>query len=446
MRGIRRCACRPSLTNAVGRPPDSAVVADKNPQRVGQAPRQGVLIFAHTRAHAGGGVGGIAPHASLRQTASPKILIPYQQQRILPQRHRNQRQGIVAILNGGRPLGTVVGLQVRTAPLLAEGDCLIAAGAPTHPALILPDALILVVRINRPRKGVTRQWIYCQGPAKNRAVDRAGNTRIRRAGLDTQRSSRLCSHPRPGHAIRRLVIAVEAHCRQKHAPHRVPHHRRGSIAIRHRKTRIGPLYVHPTTVCNPRQVPGHSTIGRVIQPFIASVGPHRIHQHAAIRLRNRSHHQLQVRRAPCKSGKTFPRKSPLFVLRPLNQIPGVSAVLRTQNTSPVIRVERIVGVARPSKDHPRPARLHSQSPNADGRVQCGIQSPHIVGQRSKDNIRRIGNTCVLRHPHAAAGRSQVEAIARRIGRVHGQRGNAPRHQPEVGRHHRRRSDSLPRCR
>ena len=148
MRGIARRAHLARLPDQVHRAPQPAVVAHKHLQRVGRVPGQRVLEFAHLRAHARRGIGGVAPHAAHGQAALPQVVRPRQQQRILPlsqcRRHRRQRQVVVAVLNG-RPAVGSVRLQRLRVPLLGKGDVRACARAPADRALVLPQSLVLVV-------------------------------------------------------------------------------------------------------------------------------------------------------------------------------------------------------------------------------------------------------------------------------------------------------------
>ena len=402
----------------------------------------------HPRAHAGGRIGGVAPHAALGYAAPPQVGCPSQQTRVptllRPARHGRQGQRISAAWDGCRAVACV-GLQSVRVPLPRKGHVRIGAHAVAHRAWVLPNPLVLIFGIHGPGEGVAGDGVHRQRAAKDGAIGGPDPPGIRRARLRSQPSARLSRHARPGHPVRGLVISMEPHRRHKNLPHRIPHYRGRRIAIGSIEWIVRPLDNLVGPVRNGCQVPGHAGIGRVVEAFIARPGQVHIHQRAFVRLRNSRHHHLRIHRAPGKTRKTLPQKLPALVRCRRDQAPRDSPVRRAQDPRAVVGIKRVVGVSRTGQDHPRPARLHRQCANADRSVHHAVQRPHSVCERREDHQRRVAHGCVLRLPHPAAGRSHVEMIAGRVRRVESQRRDSAGDQAVVSRNHRIRPHRLP-CR
>lgn len=174
----------------------------------------------------------------------------------------------------------------------------------------------------------------------------------------------------------------------KHAPHRVPYHGGGCIAVRHCELFQRSLDIVPSAVGNCGEEPCGSTVRGVVQPLVARVGPFRIDQLAFLGLRNCGDHQLGINRAPCKAGKTFPNETEVPNARTLLQIaasrdqaPGVSAVGGTENAGSIIGVEHVIGVARSGQNHSGASWLHCERADVDGGVRSAAQCGKSVRKR-----------------------------------------------------------------
>ena len=248
--------------------------------------------FTHLGAETCRRIGGVAPHAAHGQAALPQVVGPGKEQRILTlphgRRNRSQRQVVIAVGDHGLyAAGSRKPRQLR-----GKRNGQVGAGIPAgiDRALVLPDSVVvpqsrsLVVRIHRPGKSVSSLRIHRQRPAKDGTSVGAGAAELVGAVCRRQFGAGLSRHARPCHPVRRLVIPVIAHRREKQLPHRVPHHRGRGISIGARKRIDGPLHWLSAAVRDGGQVPGSSAIGGVIQALVAHVGPVRIHQRAFVGL------------------------------------------------------------------------------------------------------------------------------------------------------------------
>lgn len=264
-----------------------------------------MLILAYPSTHACRRIGRIPPHAAIRQAALPHIIRARKQQRILPRaqpaRYRRQRQVVVPVRNRRRPI-SIRNLKRGRSQLHPKSHRLVSARSPAQTALVLPDSLVLIERIHRPRERISGRGIYRQRSTKNRAPRYPHRSLFRRTIPRSQPRPRLTirkiTHPRPSQPIRRLVVPVIPHRRHKHSAHRIPHHRRRRISIWRRKPIRRPLQILPVLVRNPCQVPRCSAVLRIIQTLHAPRRKPRIHQRSLIRLAYRRHHQLHIRRTP----------------------------------------------------------------------------------------------------------------------------------------------------
>ena len=192
-----------------------------------------MLIFAHLGAHAGGGF------VVLRQTqpepgCTSRVIGAGQHQRVLLGRNRGQCEVVIAV--GDRHCSEAV-FSRGAFPWLgkSDGGCCSAAA---NRALILPEALVLVVQIDGPGKGVAGMGLTASAPRK------MGQATEPVPGLVGQKRcesrARLIGKARPGDAVGGLVVAMIAHRGDKHLAHRVPDHRCGRVAIRSAKRSCGP--------------------------------------------------------------------------------------------------------------------------------------------------------------------------------------------------------------
>jgi hypothetical protein len=81
-------------------------LGDEDFEGIGCVPGDGVLELGDACAHAGGGVGGVAPLATHGETALPQIVAAGKDKRVLLGGNGGQGEVVIAIGNGD---GTLVG-------------------------------------------------------------------------------------------------------------------------------------------------------------------------------------------------------------------------------------------------------------------------------------------------------------------------------------------------
>ena len=438
VRGIGGGTDRAGFANGVSRAPEAAVVAEKDLLRVGSVPGQRVLEFAHLGTHAGGGVGGIAPDAAHGHAALPQVVGAGQHQSVLAGGNRGQRQVVIAVGDGRRPLEGA-GLKSGCIPLLSKGDGRVAAGAATEGTLVLPQALILIVAIDGPGKGVAGLGIDGKRAAIDGAGHVAGRRRVGGAHDGGESRARLVANTCPGDAVGGLVIAVIAHRGNKQLAHGIPNHGRGGIAVRPERHYVGRLHDCAAAVGNGGQMPRGAAIGGVVEAFAVHSRLVRVHYIAFVRLRDRSHDHLGIDGTPGKTGKTLAGKDhvagaePIFrVGGSLDQAPGVATVGGAQDAGAVVGVENIVGIAGAGENHTGLARLHGERADADGGVCRSAESRESVSQRVEYDVRESGRSSIAGTPHAAAGGADIYMVACRVRGIERNGGDAAGDEAEIG--------------
>ena len=143
----------PGFADRVRRAPQAAVVAEKDLQRIGGVPGQRVLV---TRPP-GRSCRWWSWWCCARRSPWPGCTATSRWRRPTAAcpagGNRGQREVVIAVGDGRRSLEGA-GFKRGCVPLLSKGDGGVGAGAAAESALVLPQALILIVAIDRPGKGV----------------------------------------------------------------------------------------------------------------------------------------------------------------------------------------------------------------------------------------------------------------------------------------------------
>ncbi len=458
-----RCVCGGAhgagLRYIIGGAPQAAVIAEKD--RLVR-PKGGVDRMdgrRHLCRGAGRAIGRVAPCAAVRKRAAEDVLGPGKQERILLRliRDRGERQVVVGLRNS-----PVRGIERRVADLVSPGDGIRgvagAHGCAARGAHVLIQtakgfsaairAPIHIVQVGGQREGIAGHWLYGQDAAKNGALRASQPARVCRTILRRQVCARLVRKPRPGYAVGRGVVAVKPDRRQEQVAFRVPHHR-GSRIPRGRRLGVARLDDVIRAVRDGGQVPGLAGVFRVVQPGHRRPGDVRagVDHEPFQGLRNSGDDQVGRGLAPGKPGKARPdeavaRDAKIAAL--VDLLPCVAAICGAQDACAVVRVQRIVRVARTREYVERVIRVYGDGAYRNTRVvRRVLEHRKIVSQRLKRNAAcATGSVCAF--PYTPARGAQIHGVAGRVGRVDRKRTDASRNEAIPGRAQLSGSSRLPR--